>query len=572
MEQQLADLAAAMAAIQKQNTAIQTSVGSLEEIKPMVVELAGWKPTVERTVAELQDEMAELRTQVEQISRSPARVTKLADLPPLLPTPPGPKLNEIKDEEPKPSPELKLPQVDEHAGLFSHRAATSNRGKTLGNENFPSSLPGKGTFYSSPGNNSRFEFGESSGRFGSSHHVHHHGGSVRVDCPSFDGDNPRAWKLKCETYFRVSGVYFDHWVGVAALQFMGAALTWLQSTDAHIECVCWEDFAEAVCKKFGREEFQGLIRQFNQLRQTGTVTSYAERFSELIHQLQAHHSSWNPVFFVTQFMDGLRADIRAAVVLHRPQDLDTAVDLACLQEEVLEVLRKEMRRNDFAGGVRTVARPNSLTSVSTVRQNTSLGNKPDEWRITEESRASMAEDKLSALRAYCRAKGLCYTCGERYNRDRKCGPTVQLHVVEELLEMLSAPSVDNSGDEQSSVQDPTEGISEGEICQISKEAMMGIEASGTLRLQGFIQKHEVLMLVDSGSSRIALYLKVWLINCKGAGLLFLLSRCAWPMAEFCTVLKKLLIVNGGCKDTLFVQISRFCLWVVMTLYWVWIGL
>jgi hypothetical protein len=29
MEQQLADLAAAMAAIQKQNTAIQTSVGSL---------------------------------------------------------------------------------------------------------------------------------------------------------------------------------------------------------------------------------------------------------------------------------------------------------------------------------------------------------------------------------------------------------------------------------------------------------------------------------------------------------------------------------------------------------------
>lgn len=150
------------------------------------------------------------------------------------------------------------------------------------------------------------------------------------------------------------------------------------------------------------------------------------------------------------------------------------------------MLRKEMRRSDFAGGVRTVARPNSLTSVSTVRQNTSLGNKPDERRITEESRASMAEDKLSALRAYRRAKGLCYTCGERYNRDHKCGPTVQLHVVEELLEMLSAPSVDNSGDEQSSVQDPTEGISEGEICQISKEAMMGIEASGTLRLQGFI--------------------------------------------------------------------------------------
>uniref|UniRef100_A0A0E0BFX1 Uncharacterized protein n=1 Tax=Oryza glumipatula TaxID=40148 RepID=A0A0E0BFX1_9ORYZ len=78
MEQQLGDLMAAMEAIQKQNAAIQTSVGSIEEIKPMVAELVGWKPTVEKTVAELRDEMGELRSQVQQLAKNPVLSVKPA--------------------------------------------------------------------------------------------------------------------------------------------------------------------------------------------------------------------------------------------------------------------------------------------------------------------------------------------------------------------------------------------------------------------------------------------------------------------------------------------------------------
>lgn len=43
---------------------------------------------------------------------------------------------------------------------------------------------------------------------------------------------------------------------------------------------------------------------------------------------------------------------------------------------------------------------------------------------------------VGALRAFRRARGLCFTCGEKWDPQHKCGQTVQLHVVQELVEML----------------------------------------------------------------------------------------------------------------------------------------
>ena len=45
--------------------------------------------------------------------------------------------------------------------------------------------------------------------------------------------------------------------------------------------------------------------------------------------------------------------------------------------------------------------------------------------------------KVKALRDYRRARGLCFKCGERWEHDHVCPTSVQLHVVEELLELFS---------------------------------------------------------------------------------------------------------------------------------------
>ena len=77
------------------------------------------------------------------------------------------------------------------------------------------------------------------------------------------------------------------------------------------------------------------------------MSEYMARFEELMHQILAHNAGFDPVYFTTKFLDGLRVEIRAGVVLHRPQDLDTAFSLSLLQEEILDAMpRKEFRRPD----------------------------------------------------------------------------------------------------------------------------------------------------------------------------------------------------------------------------------
>lgn len=211
-----------------------------------------------------------------------------------------------------------------------------------------------------------------------------------------------------------------------------------------------------------------------------------------MHQLHVHHLSWNPEFFVTQFLEGLKPEIRAVVLLHRPSDMDTAVDLACLQEEVAETVQREPRRMEFLANNRGGNRPGGAIPVGAGRV---LGGTV----VSREDRNLPMEHRVVALRAYRKAKGLCHTCGERWSREHKCGPTVQLHVVEELLDLL-----ENSEENQTvTISDEIESEEtkvNGEVCQISKEAMLGTETSGTLRLQGLMQHHQIMLLVDSGST------------------------------------------------------------------------
>jgi hypothetical protein len=73
------------------------------------------------------------------------------------------------------------------------------------------------------------------------------------------------------------------------------------------------------------------------------VAEYASQFNTAMNCLIAHHKSWDPLYFVTKFFDGLRYDIRVVVMVQQPKDLDSVVSLAQLQEEALE-LPKEMLR------------------------------------------------------------------------------------------------------------------------------------------------------------------------------------------------------------------------------------
>lgn len=143
-------------------------------------------------------------------------------------------------------------------------------------------------------------------------------------------------------------------------------------------------------------------------------------------------------------MEGLRPDIRAVVLVQRPPDLDTACSLALLQGEV----------DDGVFGA-TISTPELRPPDAPSRGGAPLPLPPQRPRVAQASVSTDCRDidaaradtaKIKTLRDYRRDRGLCFKCGERWGHENVCLTSVQLHVVEELLELFSVDTIYNTED------------------------------------------------------------------------------------------------------------------------------
>lgn len=120
----------------------------------------------------------------------------------------------------------------------------------------------------------------------------------------------------------------DLWIAVAAMQFEAAAAQhkFVRST--------WEEFCTAFLNRFGRNQHQTLVRKLYRLHQTGSVEEYIEQFSKLMDRLTTYEPDPDMLHYTTRFVDGLKPNVRMVVAVQRPADLDTAYQIASVQEEV----------------------------------------------------------------------------------------------------------------------------------------------------------------------------------------------------------------------------------------------
>jgi hypothetical protein len=85
--------------------------------------------------------------------------------------------------------------------------------------------------------------------------------------------------------------------------------------------------------------------------------------------------------------------------------------------------------------------------------------------------APTLDAKLSAVKAYRRAMGLCYKCSEKWSKDHKCSPQIQLHLVQELWDLLPDDDEDpNSATPEPPPQEPQAFLA------ISQSAVTGSSA------------------------------------------------------------------------------------------------
>ncbi|WVZ83410.1 hypothetical protein U9M48_030560 [Paspalum notatum var. saurae] len=103
------------------------------------------------------------------------------------------------------------------------------------------------------------------------------------------------------------------------------------------------------------------------------------------------------------------------------------------------------------------------------------------------------QDKLAALKAYRKAQGLCFSCGDKWAPRHKCSSTVQRQMIQGIWELfhLSAEEEDTPSSPTSSAQ---------LFITLSQEAVTGHSTPTTLKFQGDLSGHNILILVDSGST------------------------------------------------------------------------
>jgi len=152
--------------------------------------------------------------------------------------------------------------------------------------------------------------------------------------------------------------------------------------------------------RFDRDQHELLVRQMLHIRQTSTASEYITRFTSLNDQLLAYNKAIDPVYFVTRFIDGLRPELRSILLVQHPKTLDTACTLALLSEE--------------AGANREVSHSSTIQFSKISRTALPLPQPPKAEKQVHalESGTSTLDSKLSAVKAYRKALGLCFKCGE----------------------------------------------------------------------------------------------------------------------------------------------------------------
>ncbi|KAF5470266.1 hypothetical protein F2P56_010790, partial [Juglans regia] len=323
-----------------------------------------------------------------------------------------------------------------------------------------------------------------SGHSESSIHHHHHrreehqepGGeiiprSVRIDFPSFRGEDPTSWLYKANHFFNFYNTLPQHKLRLASFHMEGQALIWFQDLEESGGLDNWEGFTQALLTRFGPSSYDDPIELLTRLKQVGTVEEYKSKFEALSNRLGGLSESYK----LSCFLSGLRDDIRLSVKMFKPEKLLTAYGLARIQEELFGAIRKNSK------GLLPLPEP---TNQKYPYHSPSTAPKGPPKALVPVQKINQTQMKDR------RDKGLCYYCDSKWNPNHKCS-NPKLFLIEETQE--------ESGEEMGE-EEPLESPTTETQPEISLHALLGSQNPKTMRLRGRVGDQEVVILVDSGST------------------------------------------------------------------------
>jgi len=297
----------------------------------------------------------------------------------------------------------------------------------------------------------------------------------KLSFPRFTGSNPRVWRSKCQDYFQLYNVPPTMQATFASLHMDDNVGKWLQLFKRKHGLTDWTSFISAVEEKFGAADYRDAMGELLELTQTTTVEQYAADFENLQYEICMHNEGFDDLFFVSQFVKGLKYEIGAVVQSQLPQTVDRAILLAKGQQQVLEKGKTRLQKSSF-----------------TTRQQS--------WSPRQESKTNVPTPSMSKERVllnYRKSNNLCYYCGEKYDPAHAATCTQRPKA---QVNALVVNDLDMPLSEEVVAQLELEDSLTSEFGQLSLNALAGTDQGQTLKLRALVKNKVMLALVDSGST------------------------------------------------------------------------
>jgi hypothetical protein len=313
----------------------------------------------------------------------------------------------------------------------------------------------------------------------------------KIDMRKFDGKDPITWILQMEQFFDLHNVPHTQKVRIDYLYLEPNQFVWYRWLCSRKSLVTWTIFMDEMIAHYEDTRSNTFFSQLINLKQKGSVTEHIENFQRSnikVTDIPNEH-------LIDVFIGTLRDHIQHEVHLWEQKSLENAFRVA-----------RNVESKNMALATRR-------TNPNIYRENNAPSSKTPQ--LTELTPQQLEERK---------GKGLFFNCDSKYSKGHKCGEKKLFYIdyeEEEEQEHEQEPSQDEN----------VESISSEELTpMILCNELAGISTPQTLKIEGYIKKKRVIVLIDSGSTHNFIHYKLAKdLNCF-----------VYPTPEF-----QVMITDGG---------------------------
>jgi tRNA U34 5-carboxymethylaminomethyl modifying enzyme MnmG/GidA len=104
----------------------------------------------------------------------------------------------------------------------------------------------------------------------------------------------------------------------------GKAEYWWRGTGCNSTTLPWHHFCRMLEDRFTETSSYEVVGQFHNIKQTGSVTEYIDKFEELMGLVKRHNPQLTDEYFTFSFVSGLKEYIQHHLQCHKPTSLTQA--------------------------------------------------------------------------------------------------------------------------------------------------------------------------------------------------------------------------------------------------------